>query len=65
VRECEHDRARGEQEEGAGGLDRLIYLPSDQATYLPSNLPPSDTDALTARASRNVYESESDRDGVS
>lgn len=39
-REC--DRARGR---GHGGLDRLIYPLSDQPTYLPTNLPPSNVDA--------------------
>lgn len=29
---------------GHGGLDRLIYPLSDQPTYLPTNLPPSNVD---------------------
>lgn len=36
------DRAR--EGGGHGGLDRLIYLLSDQPTYLPTNLPPSNVD---------------------
>jgi len=51
------DRAR--EGGGYGGLDRLIYLLSDQPTYLPTNLA-----MWTLTKSQNVYESESDRDGV-
>lgn len=51
------DRAR--EGGGYGGLDRLIYLLSDQPTYLPTNLA-----MWTLTKSLNVYESESDRDGV-
>lgn len=43
------------------GLDRLIYLPSDQPTYLPTNLPTSDAGR---RLPRREIVCTSDRDGV-
>lgn len=51
----EYDRAFGGEGGGHGGLDRLIYLLSDQPTYLPTNLPPSNVDAYHV-AKRRVRE---------
>lgn len=56
--ECDRVREGG----GRGGLDRLIYLLSDQPTYLPTNLPPSNVDAyhVANRATRaSLTETES------
>lgn len=51
---------KGEGDRREGGLDRLIYLPSDQPTYLPTNLPAGH---VRRRLPRSCTESKTDRDG--
>lgn len=59
-REGERERGEGRRAPGGGeGLDRLIYLLSDQPTYLPTNLPTRDDDSWYRVAKPRARENES------